>query len=257
MAICHEQLGRVLLAWRELHDALDLAQRDHRADREPIIAEHLATVEARLSWISLTAPANVGDAAVTWRVDGTAVAADGTAIPLEAGEHEFAVSAKGFRTGSIRAGVAPSEHRTIQIEHLDAIAVAVTKPNPPPVSAIPVITASAGTPLGRPARARWSTLRTIGLVTGVAGVLVSLAAGAYALDRKSVVRTDCDPVTKTCTGDGLAAASAGYTATVVGTATFVVGLIGFGTWTFLPGGILDRADHSRPPGPTISLAHTF
>jgi Flp pilus assembly protein TadD len=49
LGLCHEREGKLEDARRELAEALIRAQKDGRADREPIAREHLAAVESRLA----------------------------------------------------------------------------------------------------------------------------------------------------------------------------------------------------------------
>ncbi len=94
LGLCHEQQGKLLAARRELRDALALAKRDARADRVPVATEHLAAVEARLSYITLVPPPNVRAEALELRVDDAPIARrEWSAVAVEAGRHVVLASA--------------------------------------------------------------------------------------------------------------------------------------------------------------------
>src|SRR6476659_2421968 len=49
LAICHEESGETATAWAELNDALAIALREDRNDREDIARAHIAALEPRLA----------------------------------------------------------------------------------------------------------------------------------------------------------------------------------------------------------------
>jgi Tfp pilus assembly protein PilF len=233
LGLCHEQQGKLLAARRELRDALALAKRDARADRVPVATEHLAAVEARLSYLTLVPPPNVRAEAVELRVDDALIAQrEWSAVAVEAGRHVIVASAMGFRPRevvvTIRDGA--SQKMTTTLEAL-APEGAVAAPPKPPAATAP---APATTTASMPAPHDRSSLRTAALVAGVSGFVVSLATGAWALERKGVVRAHCSADTKLCDSQGSDAASLGRALVLTSTVAFAIGAVGVGAWFFWP-----------------------
>jgi hypothetical protein len=224
LGLCHEREGKWLAARRELRDALAVAKRDGRADREPIASEHLAAVEARLSWIAVAPPPNAEAKDVEVRVDGAAVdPSDWPAIAVEAGEHVVGASAPGFRRRQVAIRVGEGAKASVQLAPLDAEGPQAGGEAPaPPSRDVP-----------RAATLASSGWKTAALATGIVGMAISLGTGAWALERRGVVRNHCD-AQKQCDGTGESAASTGRALVVVSTAAFGVGAVGFGAWLLLP-----------------------
>lgn len=218
LGLCHELEGKLLAARRELRDALAMAKRDGRADREPVAVEHLAAVEAKLAWVIVVPPPNVREEALEVRVDGAPIdRKDWVSVAVEPGRHVVGASASGFRPREVTVSVsAPGAKQLVRLEALDAIAAVA----PPPAE--------------RPA-APSSALRTAAFVAGVAGVALSLGAGAWALERKGVVSNHCN-ASKVCDPTGADAASTGGALVVASTVAFAIGAVGFGAWIVLPSG---------------------
>lgn len=255
LGLCHEREGRLLAARRELRDALATAKREGRADREPVAREHLAAVEAKLAFIAVTPPPNVG-ASVEIRVDGAPIApSDWSAIPVEPGKHVVAASAEKFRAREVTVTIdAGGRTETVRFEALEPIgagAPAVPAPSPSPApsaSAVPTTPTAPHDALPAP---RSDTLRTAALVAGIAGVAISVATGAWALERKSVVGLECNDA-KQCSQDGADAASMGRALVIASTVAFAIGAAGFGAWFLLPRA--DAPQSARGLGFTAQVA---
>jgi hypothetical protein len=244
LGICHEQEGKLVAARRELQEASAKARQDGRADRESMAAEHLSAVESRLSWLEIALPPNVGAGLAIVTLDGASVdRSTWGALPIEAGRHVLSVAAPGYRPREVEIVAAASERRAVRFEALEPLAstsaaTSASTPNtaaPPPVDSGREIALQSGgvTPV----------LRTAALVTGIAGVALSLGMGAWALERKGIVRSNCD-ANKSCDSTGLDAASTGRTLIIASTVAFAVGAVGVGAWAVLPGGPLNRrAEH--------------
>jgi hypothetical protein len=248
LGLCREQEGKLAAAYRELQRALAKARQDGRADREALASERLAEIQPRLAWLSITLPSNVDAARVTVKLDGEVV--DGAslgALPVDAGKHVVTVSAEGFETRTVDVASTAGERRPVRIDPLtplgDSSAAGVAAPAaapalapappaaPPAPASAPERPASPGTDsssqFGGPA------LKTAALVVGIAGIAVSLGAGAWALERKGAVKSNCD-AEKKCDDTGVSAASTGRALVTVGTAAFAVGAVGIGAWALLP-----------------------
>jgi hypothetical protein len=254
LGLCHEQQGKLLAARRELRDALAIAKRDARADRVPLASEHLAAVEARLSFLAITPPPNVNADDVELRVDDAPIARrEWSAVAVEAGRHVVVASAKGFRPRETVVTIAEGapQKATTTLEPLVAEAPATA-----PTTA-PAVPRTAGTAAIAPAAAgsgpSSSSLRTAALITGIGGFVVSLATGAWALERKGVVRGHCD-ANKLCDPQGSDAATLGRALVVTSTAAFAVGAIGMGAWLLWPD---TNAPAGAARGAGFSVGGTF
>lgn len=95
LAICYEQQGKLASAWARYNDALALAKRDAREDRERRAREGLETVEPKLSYIRLTLdPSSYGIVGLTLSIDGTELPAiSDTRLPIDPGIHQIIIRA--------------------------------------------------------------------------------------------------------------------------------------------------------------------
>jgi hypothetical protein len=253
LGLCHERVGKWLAARRELRDALAMARRDGRADREPVAAEHLAAVEAKLAWLVITPPPNVGRTSLVLRLDGAPTdESEWGAVPVEPGTHAIVVAAEGFRAREIKVDVPTPQRLSVRIDPLEPaheVLYPATVPTSPPRTE------------ARDHAARASSspraLKTAALITGLVGIGVSLAAGAWALERKGVVSEHCDG-DKRCDPTGDSAASTGRALVLVSTAAFAVGGVGLGAWLLLPSPAADRSTARAPSaGLVIHLEGLF
>ena len=240
LGLCHERDGKLLAARRELRDALAMARRDGRADREPVAREHLAAVEAKLAWIAVTPPPNVG-AGVEIRVDGAPIAPDDwSAVAVEPGRHVVTASAAGFRAREVTLTLETGgKKESVRFDALEPLGAAPPSPSaiasttPTTIASTPPPAPSASHDVAPPPAPRSDSLRTAALVAGITGVAISVATGVWALERKGVVSSECNAA-KQCSQQGADAASTGRTLVVVSTAAFAIGAVGFGAWFLLP-----------------------
>jgi tetratricopeptide (TPR) repeat protein len=98
LADCLEKQGRIASAWSAFKDALVVAQRDGRNERVEYAQQHIRTLEAKLSYLTVEVPASSSVGQLSIEVDGTplAAAAWGTALPVDPGEHVLHAEAPGF-----------------------------------------------------------------------------------------------------------------------------------------------------------------
>ncbi len=93
LADCYERAGQLASAWARFHEAIALAQRLGRPDREKTAKDRADKLEPRL--IRLTIVSEEKGAEV--KLDGNVLdaAALGTAVPVDPGKHAIEASAKG------------------------------------------------------------------------------------------------------------------------------------------------------------------
>jgi hypothetical protein len=145
-------------------------------------------------------------------------------MPLDPGEHVITVTAAGRRENRVVVELTEGERRELTIE-----AGAVDS------AAVDSAAGSSSTlgPVGE-TRSDGSSARTLGFVVGgvgVAGLTVSLIAGARALSDKQKVEDNC--VDRRCTQAGLDAADSGRTWVTVSNVAFAVGVAGVGVGAYL------------------------
>jgi hypothetical protein len=209
LAVCHEETGRTATAWLEFTDALRIATRDGRTDREALAKEHLSALAPRLARVRIivTAPrAPMLDVSC----DGVRVgeAAWGEAIPLDLGEHVVEARAPGYRP--IRSAV-----RAVEGEETS---VTLTPLEPEPEAPGP-----------RPAdkaRAR-ADRRTVGVLLGGAGLATAALGGAFGLHAIALDRQAgrlC-PTARDCQPDGETLNGRAKTAADLSTALFAAGAV--------------------------------
>jgi hypothetical protein len=92
LADCYEKNGQLASAWSRFHEAIAVAQRQRRPDREKTARDHADRLEARLVRLTIVSR----DRGVDVTLDGNALdaAALGTPIPVDPGKHTIAASAK-------------------------------------------------------------------------------------------------------------------------------------------------------------------
>lgn len=98
LALCLERQGKVASAWAAFSTALALAVRDRNAEREAIAREHLASLEPRLSYLTVLVPAGLAERpGLRVLLDGVALEAPawGVALPVDVGEHTVRVEVPG------------------------------------------------------------------------------------------------------------------------------------------------------------------
>jgi hypothetical protein len=95
LADCYEKAGQLASAWARFHEAIALAQRLGRADREKTAKDRADKLEPRL--IRLTIVSQEKDTEV--KLDGNVLdsAVLGTAVPVDPGKHAIEATAKGKR----------------------------------------------------------------------------------------------------------------------------------------------------------------
>ncbi|MEZ4308280.1 MAG: hypothetical protein R3F14_09575 [Polyangiaceae bacterium] len=65
LALCHEEEGKIATAWAELKEALAMAKKANRRDRERIARDHLDAIEPKLPYL-LVIPEKQDIAGLTW-----------------------------------------------------------------------------------------------------------------------------------------------------------------------------------------------
>jgi hypothetical protein len=244
LASCHEAAGKLATAWVEFREAIAALRHDKRADRLRYALDHVAAIEPRLAYVTLSVPESAQGHAPVVTLDGRVLgpAAWGVEVPIDAGWHEAVAQ---FDTGGpwratikVRDGQRRRLDVPSQVERAGVRIVDVDDGvplssgrasagfSPPPPNDPPERPGEAGAP-GRPSR-------VAGLVVGGAGIL-ALGVGAYAGWKASDLwsqRNQACPM-DACTEEGAARGSRAQSAATVATWTVVGGVVALGAAALL------------------------
>lgn len=219
LALCEEELGHELSAWRRLQHVIDTLPRGD--DRLPIARQHRDNIDARLPRVRLIAVALPAAASISIGDSHLTTAGLGVDIPVERGEIKVVVEAPRHRPREYRLSLSHGVRETLLIE--------------------------AGPPV-RPAAERWApaaartappsrTGKTAGFVSlGVGGALLVAGAttGLAAIRAKHDMADECGEQS-VCSQRGVEAAERGKALALASTFAFAAGALGLaaGTWLLL------------------------
>jgi len=178
LALCHEQEGMLARSWSEFHEAIALAHRDQRGDREEVAESHVRALEPRLSKLTIVVPESS-------RVEGLRIERDGrelgeaswsTPMPVDGGEHIVRATAPGKRPFSM--SIVVGNEADARVVEVPAFVAALDLP--PPVAIAPSspdarMLGGAGAKQDRGAGVR----RTLGWALGAAGLVQWGFAGYF------------------------------------------------------------------------------
>lgn len=207
---CAEHLGDVERALGYYRTAY--ARMPERDDRATRVHDRIANIEEHAAKVAIHVEPDAPDATVV-TVDGHVEARREGALHLTKGTHVILVTAVGYRGKRYDVSVGEGETRSLHV-------------TPGPALEMELPTGISGPSQPSPGRgASWATpLAITALGFGVAGVWVASLAGAMAIDRRDVQRTQCD-ASNACTQAGVDAAHDGATWASVSTASFVAGSV--------------------------------
>jgi hypothetical protein len=106
LARCREMQGNLATAAKRYQEALDIATRDGKTDRQELARQQLDALRPKLSWLTITPPGG--------EIPGLVIACDGEALPpdrwgapmpVDPGEHVVTTSAPGRATSETRVTV--------------------------------------------------------------------------------------------------------------------------------------------------------
>lgn len=233
LADCYEKNGQIASAWARFHEAIALAQRLNRPDREKIARDRAEKLEPRL--VKLTIDAR--DKTVEVKLDGNVLDAAvlGTAIPVDPGKHTVDASAKTKKPWSTTIDVS-EKNRAPSVEI-------------PPLEDAPAETA----PVAAKPRPQIDTpddgdagagQRTIGIAVGAAGI-AGLGVGAFfgirASSKWKDAKTHCN-ASYECDATGVDLTDQARTSGNVSTIAFIAG----GALTVLGGVLFFTAPKGKP-----------
>ncbi len=185
LGLCYEGLGKTASAWGAYQDAVKLARRDNRKDRERAATLKVNALEPKLVHASIDVPADVaGLAGLVVKEDNVAIgAAAWKSSPIDPGTHTLEVSATGKKPWSTSFTIEDSTAtKTIAVPKLE------DAPQPVDQGGERVVVE------------RSNPFRTVSYITLSAGLATLVAAsilGAVAISDATDARKTCP--TATCT----------------------------------------------------------
>ncbi|MBK7579742.1 MAG: hypothetical protein IPI67_05975 [Myxococcales bacterium] len=240
LALCHEAVGRTATAWSELSEAVSVARRDRRPDRERIASEHMKALEPRLSLLTIAVNTAVAPKGLAILRDGTEVApvAWGTPMPVDPGSHLLEVSAPGFVTWTTTVEIGPdADKRTLAVPALAALTPPTPEPPAAPPTTIPIqppapapLPTPPPSPQRDPAPAPSLVPAYVAIGVGVVGIGLGSYFGLRALSKRSDSDAACQP---RCTDRAVSLNDDARTAADLSTISFAVGAVGLGLGMYL------------------------
>jgi len=220
LADCYERDGKLASAWARFREAISLAQKVGRPDREKSARQGADRLEPRLIKLTILAK----EPGVEVKLDGTALdaAALGTPVPVDAGKHTIDASARGKKTFSTAVDVSErTKAPSVEIPPLDAedpTAPAAKKPATPPTVTEP--------PAEEP-KSRGGLQRVLGITAmgiGVVGLGIGTFYGIRAIQKSSEAKdAGCNDDNECQSADGQLAAETAQNAGTFSTIMLLAG----------------------------------
>jgi hypothetical protein len=219
---CHEKMGKIATAWAVFKQAADMARRGKQASREKIATGRFAALEPRIPKLSIAVRDPVPGLEV--RRDGVLLgatewsAASPSALPIDPGDHDVAVSAPGKKAWSKKVTLAADGQTTaLEVPPLEVDELGERAPLQP------------GRDVGASVEAVTThdrdVQRAIAIITGSAGVvsmIVAVPFGFRAIGLNKEAKPLC-PTDTTCTPTGGSDAQGAVTSGTVSTVLLMVG----------------------------------
>jgi serine/threonine-protein kinase len=217
LADCYEKLGRVASAWAEFRSAASGARAAGATEREQLATERARSLEARLSYLTITAPAR--SAGLQIARDGAPIdpALLGTAIPIDPGAHTIEAVAPGKSKWSVSIDVGSSASRiTVSVPEL-GVGVAPGAP-------------AAVRPVADPAQ-YGAAQRGLGIGVAALGAIALGAGTVFGLKASSnwdEAKSHCTAYPHGCDVQAVSLAQDARAASNASTVSFVIGVAGLG-----------------------------
>jgi hypothetical protein len=247
LAICYEQIGKTASAWVKYNEAVALARRDGRTDREERARERVDALEPRLSrLVLLVSPELKRAAGVEVSVDGTPVPIASVAtLPVDPGPHTVVASAPGKQSWSATVSISDAEQGRLEVPPLSDLP-APPRPTRAPAAA-PTRSAPAQAPVSSTRLAAWIVGAAGAVSLGVSGYFGWRAATLHDRARQLCPKSECDDATGVARNQ--AALRAARAADILGG----IGVVAVGTAVTL---YLSSGGSERAPRAELSITPT-
>jgi tetratricopeptide (TPR) repeat protein len=185
LAMCYERLGRTSSAWAKYSEALALARRDGRSDREQKAQEAMATLEPQLTYVSVTLELEAKSIPnMEFELDGTHIPLLVDAkVPVDPGEHTLVVKATDYEPFTHQFSVTDQGATvSVSVPGLKHVEKVVS-----PVAPVPTPATNADhRPVTQPPQLepKSNATRTFAYVLGSAGIVAAGVGGYFAWHAK-------------------------------------------------------------------------
>jgi len=246
IATCEEELRQLASAWQHYRGVLDALPRTD--DRAVLAAKRLAELDPRLPRVVIRkrrgAPADTvvrrGNAVLT-------EASFGVPLPIDPGEHDFVVEARGHEARTVTLRIAEGQKLELEVEPGEPIASGAKPASgraPPDSSA----SGAPGTTVAAP----------VLLIAGATSLVVAAVTGVMAFSRLETVDSQCKE--SDCSREGVDAARQGRMLSTVAGYALSIGVAGTASGAYLFWSGSDRASgttRARGLVPMVHVTTTF
>jgi hypothetical protein len=229
LALCHEKEGRTASAWSEFNEALSLAIRDRRPERETLSRQHIADLEPKLSRLTVNVASRADKLEI--KLDGVVLreAAWGSANPVDPGSHVVTANGPAKKPFNATVVLGAAEAKAVVVPALEDDPQAATvadanrvtpglEPNGEPVA--PTTTSSSG-----------KTIGYLLIAGGVTGLGVGTIFGLQAVSKHRASTRECPG--GSCTANGVSLNDQAMTAAWVSNIGLGIGIVSAGIGTYL------------------------
>lgn len=213
LASCHASEGKSATAIEEYREALMVAQRDGRKDREQIARTNISALEREVPRVTVVVPHPVPGIEVKLDTTTLASAAWGVSTPADPGPHVVTAAAPGYAPATVRVEIKSGERKVVEVPRIEK-AAASTAPAAPALAAINTSS--------RPNPVFWGALGV-----GMGALALSAVTGVFTITNTLAASDDCSKERQFCaTQDGKDALSSARTFGWVSTVALGVGCVG-------------------------------
>jgi hypothetical protein len=239
LGLCYEADAKLASAWSALSEALSLARRDRRADRERLALERISAIEPRLSRLAIVVPPGADLPGLSISRNGAPVrrTAWDTPMPVDGGSYRIEVTAPDHAawTTTVDVGTESDQHSVTVplLERAPESAPGRTLEAPRPAPRAATQSSQGIRPDGAPGESAGDTQRIVGFAIGGVG-LAAIGVGSYfglrALDKKSESSAECRAG---CSERGAELSREAGRAADVSTVSLALGAAALGAGTYL------------------------
>jgi hypothetical protein len=239
LAVCHEKEGKIATAHAEYHEALSIAIRDARKDRQDLARERIAAIEPRIPRVTVTVAAAADVEGLDVKLDGLGLrrAAWGVAAPVDPGLHRIEATAPGRAPWSVSVPVEVKDRKVIEVPVL-APEGQPSVSAPVPVTAPPAaenVVGPVAPPMVDAAPMKPNPLFIVAVGVTAVAAAASAVTGILALQANSTAKDGCLPERHFCANqDAVDAAGRARTFAWVSTGTLVLAAAGGASLLLIP-----------------------
>jgi serine/threonine-protein kinase len=237
---CYEHVGRTASAWSAFVEAASMAARLGRADDEKEATRRQASLEPRLSRLSIIVAKETPDLVV--RRDGARIdrGAWATPMPVDPGAHTIEATAQGHAKWETTVTVSTGRSVTVEVPELAEQKQGAAPPSAAPPTPAPSSDATPPSasnvhpePEGDPAR-YWTGRRMLGASLAAGGTVAMGIGGVLGFSAKSQYDSSTGETGAARRDDSASAVSRGNVATVVFSVGAAVAVAGLVVWLTAP-----------------------